>query len=243
MKKLGCLIILIVIFLHGAAMAQFKPQQGSVTDTTGITLAKAEALARYNAQKKNSGLAALYSMILPGMGELYADSYNSGKYFTMVEVALWVSYFGMDYYAGWQKDNYMAYARQKGGVSSGDHSSDFYGDIANYTDINQFNDEKSFQGEFGKMYNTSTDFWRWESTGDRRTYRNMWLGSQHATNNLRFVVSAMVLNRIASAINAMSIVTKANKQLKAEQKLTVGFEPILERSGEGGLRANLTLEF
>ena len=36
-----------------------------------------------NFHKKNLGLAILYSLLLPGMGELYTDAYSSGKYFTI----------------------------------------------------------------------------------------------------------------------------------------------------------------
>jgi hypothetical protein len=35
--------------------------------------------------KKSAGLAALYSLVLPGMGELYAEGFSSGKYFLLAE--------------------------------------------------------------------------------------------------------------------------------------------------------------
>src|SRR5690606_26988785 len=66
--------------------------------------------------KKNTGLAILYSLLLPGMGELYAESYSSGMYFTIAEGVLWGTYIGMNAYGGWQEDKYKSFAVTKGGV-------------------------------------------------------------------------------------------------------------------------------
>jgi hypothetical protein len=41
----------------------------------------------------------------------------------------------------------------------------------------------------------------------------MWLSSENAYNDLRFVVGAMILNRIISAINAVRLVSKYNKSV------------------------------
>ncbi len=40
--------------------------------------------------KKSVGLAAIYSLLLPGMGELYAEGFSSGKYFLIAEGVLWL---------------------------------------------------------------------------------------------------------------------------------------------------------
>jgi len=64
-------------------------------------------------QKKKPILGILYSLLLPGMGELYAESYSSGKYFTIAEGALWGVFIGMNTYAGWQQDRYISFAVSK----------------------------------------------------------------------------------------------------------------------------------
>ena len=61
-------------------------------------------------KKKNTGIAILYSLLLPGMGELYADAYDSGVYFTVADGVLWGTYIGMNVYGNWQKDRYISYA-------------------------------------------------------------------------------------------------------------------------------------
>lgn len=40
-------------------------------------------------RKKSTGLAILYSLLIPGMGELYANSYSSGKFLLLL-----TEYFG-----------------------------------------------------------------------------------------------------------------------------------------------------
>lgn len=166
-------------------------------------------------EKKKAGLAIIYSLLLPGMGELYAESYETGKYFTVAEGALWMVLLGMDYYAGWQKDNYMNYAVSFGNVNNtGDKSEDYYADIGNYRNIDQYNDDMARKRRFEDMYNPATHYWRWEANNYREEYRSSWLSSESAYNNIRFVAAAMLLNRLASVINAVRLVASYNDSIE-----------------------------
>src|ERR1039457_6180733 len=49
--------------------------------------------------RKSVFLAITYSILLPGMGELYAGNYASGKYFTIAEAVFWGTYIGMNQYS------------------------------------------------------------------------------------------------------------------------------------------------
>lgn len=165
--------------------------------------------------KKNVGLAILYSVLLPGMGELYAEGYASGKYFTIAEAGLWLAYGGMRYYSDRQKDNYFSYAESYGGVKNmSAKNGDYYADIGNYLNINDFNDDMAKQGRFNKMYNTATHSWNWTTNSERKSYRELWSSSESWNNNIRFVVGGMILNRIASAINAVRLVSSYNKSIE-----------------------------
>ncbi len=166
--------------------------------------------------KKNPGLAIIYSLLLPGMGELYADGYSSGKYFTIAEGTLWGVFIGMNTYAGWQKENYKAYAAANGGVSPTGKDADFYATIGDYSSVNQFNDEQALNRDFSLMYNVETNYWNWPSSEQRRTYRGMWTSSEQTYNDIRFIVGALIVNRIASAINAVRLVSAYNKNLNAD---------------------------
>jgi hypothetical protein len=171
----------------------------------------------YDAPKKKSpGLAIIYSLLLPGMGELYAGSYSSGKYFTIAEGALWTTYIGMKAYGNWQKDRYKSFAISKGGVSIEGKNDDYLATISEYTNINEYNNDKALQRNFDEMYNPSTYYWNWQTPDDRKTYRSMWKSSEQTFNDVRFVVGALIVNRIASAVNAVRLVAAYNKSLDEE---------------------------
>jgi hypothetical protein len=167
-------------------------------------------------KKKNTGLAIIYSLLLPGMGELYAEAYDSGIYFTVADGVLWGTYIGINTYANWQKDRYVAYAQSNGGISTNNKDDLYYATIGEYQNIDEYNDTKAFERNFNEMYNSNTYFWKWNTNEERKSYRNMWVSSEQSFNNLRFVVGALILNRVVSAINAVRLVSKYNNKLNQE---------------------------
>ena len=168
-------------------------------------------------EKKSVGLGIVYSLLLPGMGELYADSYGTGKYFTIADGILWGTLIGMNAYSGWQEDNYKTYAASTASVINDDaKDEDFYANIGDYTSVYTYNDQKALERNYDEMYDEQVYFWKWNTTDERRTYRDMWNSSETASNNMRFVVGGLILNRIISAINAARLVSSYNKGLEKE---------------------------
>ena len=165
--------------------------------------------------RKSVPLAIIYSLILPGMGELYAGNYNTGKYFTIAEGTLWGTYIGINTFSNWQKNRYHSFAASNAGVNVAGKSDDYFANIGIYTDINEYNDDMARNGDFAKMYNTEQDYWKWSGT-DRKTYRAMWTSGEQSHNNLRFVVGALILNRVISAINAGRLAASYNKNAPQE---------------------------
>lgn len=166
--------------------------------------------------KKSGGLALFYSLLLPGMGELYAGNYSSGKYFTIAEGVIWGFYAGFNIYGNWQKENYKDFARSFGGINSEGKNDAYYSTIGDYLDVEEYNKVQSLDREFSMMYDKDKYYWKWTDHSQRREYRNMWVSSEQAYNNVRFAVGAMIVNRIMSAINAVRLVSRHNKNLKTE---------------------------
>ena len=175
--------------------------------------------------KKSVGLGIIYSLLLPGMGELYADAYDVGKYFTIADGVLWGTFIGMNAYSNWQKDNYQTYAASRAGVNNSNKDENYYARIGEYTSIETYNDQKALERNFNEMYDEEKYFWKWNSIEERRTYRDMWTSSEQTSNDIRFVVGGLILNRVASAINAARLVTSYNKRLEEEVSwnFSVGF--------------------
>jgi len=166
-------------------------------------------------EKKKPILGILYSLLLPGMGELYADSYSSGKYFTIAEGALWGVFAGMNIYGKWQEDRYKSFAVSKAGITTESKDEEYYSIISQYLNIEEYNDEKALERKFDEIY-PERFFWKWNSQQEREEYRSLWLSSEQTFNDVRFVVGAMLLNRIASAINAVRLVSAYNKKIQED---------------------------
>ena len=188
-----------------------------------ITIEEDEVkIQKYKEGKKNNGLAIIYSAILPGMGELYADGYSSGKYFTIADGVLWGGLIGVSAYASHQEENYRAYAETFGGVNLDGKNEKYFADISSYLDVYEYNHIKDLERS-KEIYNEKTDYWKWSGQDARREYRSMWKSSETADNSTRFIVGALILNRVASVINAIRLVNKYNKNLKAELGWDVSF--------------------
>jgi TM2 domain-containing membrane protein YozV len=213
MKK----IILFIVFLSCCSFPQITPRSDILmlqNSLKQINITKDFNNINFNSvavTKKSTGLAILYSFLLPGMGELYAGSYSSGKYFTIAEGTLWGIYIGMNSYSYWLRNNYKAFAASAAGVNNANKNSNYYATIADYTNISEYNDAMSLQDNFSQMLDPKTYYWNWQSTADRKNYRTLWVSSQEEINNLRFVVGALILNRVVSAINAARLVAAYNK--------------------------------
>ena len=166
--------------------------------------------------KKNPGIAILLSIFMPGMGELYANGYDSGKYFTIADGVLWGVFIGFNSYGNWKADNYKSFAQTNAGVDLTGKESDFYANVALYDDVYAYNTEQDFNRDYGMVYDTQKYYWKWASDAQRKEYKQMWSSSETAFNNVRFVAGALILNRLISAINAVRLVSAYNKNLNVE---------------------------
>ncbi|MCF8262181.1 MAG: hypothetical protein K9J12_15510 [Melioribacteraceae bacterium] len=169
-------------------------------------------------EKKSVGLALLYSFLLPGMGELYAGDYSFGKYLTIADGVFWGTVAGLNLYENWQRDNYKSFAKSNAGVNPEGKDEIYFANVGAYLNIGQYNRELELAREFNDLYDENTHYWYWQSNGERREYREMWLSSESASNNIRFAVGALVLNRVVSMINSARLVNKHNNR---EEKTTL----------------------
>jgi hypothetical protein len=174
-----------------------------------------------NSEKKSGFLAVVYSLLLPGMGELYTGNYDRGKYFTIADAVCWGVYAGYNIYGDWQRNNYKSYAVTYGSVDLNGKDADYFANISDYSNINDFNRAKGLNGEFNLMYNTQKDYWNWRNIEHRTQYRDLWVSSEQAFNNVRFAVGALIVNRIISAIDAALLVKSYNKKVTEQTSWNV----------------------
>ncbi len=164
--------------------------------------------------RKSVGLAALYSLFVPGMGELYASGFSSGKYFLAAEGALWLTYATFQIHGDGLRDDAHAYSASRAGVNATGKDDQFYIDIGNFMNTADYNAKKLRDREPDKTYDPALGYaWQWESDAARVTFRDQRIASENAYNNRKFVGLAILVNHVASAINAARAAIAHNSEL------------------------------
>jgi hypothetical protein len=198
--------------LHSA----FEVQQHLFSDAAGSPFDQSSSASTFQQiplGKKSVGLAAVYSLLLPGMGELYADGFGSGKYFLIAEGVLWLTYIGFEVQGNALRDDARAFAAARAGVTVSGKDDQYFIDIGNFLDINEYNDKKLRDREPSKLYSPATGYsWQWDSDAARANYRDQRVASDNMYNNRKFAVGAVIINHVASAINAARAAISRNKE-------------------------------
>ncbi len=160
------------------------------------------SLVQTSVQPKSALVGAALSLLLPGMGEVYAGNFQSGRYFLGAEIAMLLG-IGTQYVRGSSfESDYKVLARTNAGVS-GDKDEQFWRDISSFSSIDDFNADRLRNRDFGRLYNPQTHFWQWNSEADRRQFRDLRIQSDKAYQSIYYFLAAMGINRVLSMINAV----------------------------------------
>jgi uncharacterized membrane protein len=169
---------------------------------------------RSTEEKKSGFVAVLYSLALPGMGELYAGRFDKGKYPLILEAGLWLGMFGVNSYGNWVQDDARLYAQQHAGIDPAGKDDDFYIDIENYADLYDYNNQMLVERRLEDLYPDESGWrWQWDSEENRLEYKDQRIFSDELYNGVTFFVLGMVANRIWSAIQAAVAVKAHNASL------------------------------
>ena len=180
----------------------------------GLEADALDDLTEPSQDKKSPALAAFYSLLLPGMGELYAGGFSSGKYFLMAEGALWLTYGAFTVVGNSQQEDSRTYAISRAGVSPAGKDDQFYVDVGNFLTTEEYNDKQLRDRQPELLYSRAEgEGWTWESDASRQAYKDERLSSEHTYNNRKFIVAAIVVNHIVSAINASRAAVAHNSAL------------------------------
>lgn len=162
--------------------------------------------------KKNVGLAVLYSLLLPGMGELYAGRYDVGKYFTIGEGALWLAFTSLELYGISLQNDARSFATIHAGVNPAGKDRQYFIDIGNYSGIQVYTETILRNRELDRLYDPSTHSWQWDTEANRLIYRELRISHDRVFNNNQFVIAAIIVNHVISAINAGRLAIAHNKR-------------------------------
>ncbi len=161
-------------------------------------------------------MAIAYSLVLPGLGDLYAGNSQTGKYFLASDVGLWVTYGAFRTYGSWEKQDAQTFAVERGGANFNGKGDQFAVDIGNYLSVYDYDAAKLRSRETNLLYDPNSSFsWQWTSDADRAHYKDLKIRGEAAIRNSQFVVGALVVNRIVAAISAVRSVSLYNRNLPA----------------------------
>jgi len=151
------------------------------------------------------------SLLLPGSGEWYAGNFQTGKYFMAADGALWLTYGGFTLQGRWIRDDARTFAGYHAGLSLEGKDEQYEVNIGNFNSIQEYNQAKLRNREFELLYSRGSFDWNWDDQANRVQYRSLRIKSDEMFQNSRFVVGALVVNRIISAFSAWRSAANHNK--------------------------------
>lgn len=250
-------ILALTLFCAAAALSrQSDPRNNSAGPGQGFPVNISSTLSRVSpmheelflqkspGEKKSTALAVMYSLLLPGMGELYAGDFGTGKYFTMVDGALIVALISFDRYANWLKDDSRQYAATHARSAVDGKDDQYFSDIGDFETVYDFNEAVLRDRQPQKLYNPNSDFyWSWDSPANREQYRAIRVNSDDRFNDTRFIVAAIGVNHLVSAINAARLAVRHNKSVEEGQLIDIHADVIGGIAHPAGIRITFSRNF
>ncbi len=157
--------------------------------------------------------AVMYSLLLPGMGEVYAGRTDRAIPAFIAEGVLWMGFAGFTAYSGWIEDDARSFAVTHAGVRTGGKSDQYFVDIGNFDNLDAYNSMKLLDRSLEELYPKDPAqgySWNWDSRSNRTKYNDLRVLSDEMRNASRFVVAGLIINRIWSAIQASFLVRDYN---------------------------------
>lgn len=230
MKKL---VLLLAVVLYSNAYSQLKEIPGQnnidkINSQYSMSELRNELTSGYvlkdtndnnktvnKGPKKSPGLAFIYSLFVPGMGQLYAKRFDVGKYFLVSEAALWLGYASFTIYGKWLLDDAYNYSVLHAGVNKEGKDDNFFINIGNYSNVDQYNNDMLQRGEYDKIYDPANGYgFYWDTEQNRQLYREDRLAGERIHTDRLFIVGAILINHVISAVSAIVLTNSYNNNLK-----------------------------
>lgn len=238
MKRIGAVIMLIAV-LCGTGVGQFK----EVPQPMPMEVLGLQEVDEARKSDKSAFLGVVLSLVLPGAGEWYADNLSTGKYFMGADGVLWLSYAGISLRGSWIRNDTRLFASQHAGVVMNGKEEQFEVDLGNFQSTDDYNQAKLRNREFDLLYQQPEYQWNWDAEKNRLAYRNLRIRSDEYFQNAKFIVGALVVNRIISAFSAWRSVKRYNRSLETTDSWNIGAQIDGGLAAQAGLTIRLSKSF
>ncbi len=153
----------------------------------------------------------LKSLVVPGWGQYEAGRTTHALAFLSADLLFIGSALSLSHHGRQLRDDYEAFAAAHAGVS-GSHGKEFYIDVANWISVFDYNEQRMADRSFGALYDTETEYWMWDSEGNRARMDEMRLTSDRSLNRVIYAVALIGVNHVVSAFHAGRLQSQAKKQ-------------------------------
>ena len=156
------------------------------------------------AQEKSGKKAFFLSLLIPGAGQVYVGEKGWAKAFLLSEGMLWLGYAGFREYESWGENDYRVFASVHAGVDPKGKDAAFFDDVGFYDSVYARNRVTRWEeGSRIPLYaEQPRAAWEWDSEASRRKFRSLRSSSIRADRRALYVVGAIMLNHVMSAIHA-----------------------------------------
>lgn len=167
--------------------------------------------------KKSLAKAALYSALLPGLGEFYVGHKQKARLFFGAEAATWVGYGAYKIYGHSKEDDYVRFAQTNANAQLDNKDDDFRDMVGFYTNINEYNSfGRVFDPDRPYLVDSPENHWQWQSSEDQATYRHLKNRSREAYRKADFFIGVAIIARLVSVIDVVRDVKRHNSRLDQE---------------------------
>jgi hypothetical protein len=197
----------------------------------------ASAVDTYAQSEPDPRGAFFRSLAVPGWGHYYADrdDWTRGKIHLGTDVVLIGTIFGLNTRANRFRSQYFTLSNLKAGVDVSGRDRSFQLAVGEFDSLEEYNDFQLRTRNWNRLIeDVPNNRWQWESSDDRRRFRELRSGRDQIRNQLPALGAFMVVNRVISGISALNRV-RANSGIPDIA--------ILPMDGTTGVSAHLRFKF
>jgi hypothetical protein len=169
--------------------------------------------------------ALLLSLLVPGLGHRYAGRGDRAKLFLGLEAGVWTTYSVFRIQGHLRRERYIEYAQVDAGVKSSDETDEYWRLVAafprsdpgpgSYNEQIRIEARYLFPGDRAAQDAYVQDHgyfgdraWSWQTRDQQLRYREIRSSSLDAYDRAKYTIAAAVLNRLASAVDAVRLVAR-----------------------------------
>jgi hypothetical protein len=207
-----------------------------------FSTAKAQTVTIEHQEKIKPSIVFLKSLVMPGWGHLSLgmQHQNRGYIHLGAEIGLLLSYFGIDARTSRLQNNLYAFVEINAETSIKNRDRSYALAIARFENLQSYNEFQERSRNWNAFIaDTPQNRWQWSSVEAQANYIRMRNEIDANNQQLPFIATAMVANRIISGISAFIRV----REMENTSLSSLNIQPVFVGEIAQGLQLSWQIEF